>query len=108
MSESDVEVAIARAQAKADQDKGLEERHKKSIGNLNERILSFILVLGIIGLTFVWSISTSTFLIYGSFLLVILFIILWGVIQIRRLEQIKEQRRQQAKDSQSTDRKFKS
>ena len=93
------EEGIARAQARAAQAggaAGLDEFHKGSVSYLNERILTFLLIVGVVGLFVLWATAKSPWLLYGSLVAVIVLVILWGVARVRRRDAIERQRAREA------------
>lgn len=90
------EEGIFRAQAVAAKDSGLQERQKKGIASLDERIFVFILAFGLIALVIVWTMATSPLLLYGSLAGVILVVIIWGTVRIKRIERIRQERDREA------------
>lgn len=93
------EEGIARVQMA--QKDGLRDYHKRSVLHLDDRIQTAIFALVFLGLIVVWATATSPYLIYGSLLVGILVIILWGLVRIKRIQQIKQQRELQVKQMQS-------
>ena len=95
------EEGIARAQASAARAQGnggnqLRTHQNRGIAYLDERILTYILAIGLFGLAVLWAVSTSPMVIYGSFAGGILCIMLWGGLRIRRIKRLRRQRQQQA------------
>ena len=100
MSEN-AESGIAQAQAAAakaagKQGDGLSSHQKRGIASLDERVLFFLLLIGIVALVAVWALSTSPWVQYGSLAGGILMIIIWGVMRLRRIERLKRDRERQA------------
>ena len=93
------EEGIARVQMA--QKDGLQDYHKRSVLNLNDRIMAAIFTLAFLGLIVVWATATSPYMVYGSLVAGIVRIILWGVVRIKRIQRIKEQRELQVKQMQS-------
>lgn len=93
------EEGIARVQMA--QKDGLQNYHKRSVLHLDDRILAAIFALAFLGLILVWATATSPYLIYGSLVAGILMLILWGLVRIKRIQQIREQRELQVKQMQS-------
>lgn len=93
------EEGIARVQMA--QKDGLQNYHKRSVLYLDDRILTAILALAFLGLIVVWATATSAYIVYGSLGASILIVILWGVLRIKRIQQIREQRELQVKQMQS-------
>ena len=95
------EGGIARAQAAAAKasgarGEGLAGHQKRGIASLDERVLFFLLVIGIVALVAVWALATSPLVLYGSLAGGVVMIVLWGVIRLRRIEQIKRERVREA------------
>ena len=100
------EDGIARAQAAAakaagKQGDGLAAHQKRGIASLDERALFFLFLIGIVTLVAVWAMATSPLVQYGSLVGGILIIIVWGVMRLRRIEQIKRDREREAEAWQS-------
>ncbi len=94
------EEAIAKAQAAAAKTKGadgLHEHHKSTVSYLNERIVTFLMVMAVIGLTILWMVVESQLVLYGSLIAVILLVVLWGVIRLQQIKKVRLERQQQAK-----------
>jgi len=98
MSEN-AEEAIARVQLA--QKDGLKQVQKRGIENLDSRASTLLLALALLGLILVWATASSPYIIYGSFAALILIVILGGVIRIKRIEKLREQRELQVKEAQS-------
>ena len=93
------EEGIARAQAaaaKADTTHGLTETHKRSIVNLNERILVNIGLILFVALVIFWAVTKSATLFYLSIACFILLAMLVGYIKIQSIYQTRSQRSEQA------------
>lgn len=103
---SNAEEGIARVQAAATAAQGtqgsqLRKHHTRSVSYLNERIFTFVFMLSLIGLVVVWATATSTLLLYGSLVGVIVLTILWGVLRVRRIERVRREQALQAKEWQT-------
>ena len=103
---SNAEEGIARAQAAAIKAQGtqggkLREHQGRSVAYLDERVLIYVLAIAFIGLIVVWATTTSALVLYGSFVGVILLTILWGVVRVKRIERIRQERERQTKDWES-------
>ena len=95
------EGGIARAQAAAAKASsargdGLAGHQKRGIASLDERVLFFFFLIGIVALVAVWALTTSPLVQYGSLAGGILMIVLWGVMRLRRIGQIKKERAREA------------
>ena len=100
------EAGIAATQAKAAQNQGsagLGEHHRGTVAYLDERILAFILFVAVIGLGVLWATTRSTLVHYASLAGVILLIVLWGVLRVRRQDAIRRERERAAQAWQSGD-----
>jgi len=93
------EEGIARAQL-AGKD-GIVEHQKRSASNLDDRAFTSLFVGAFIGLIAVWASATSPYLKYGSLLLGILGIILFGVSRVRRIQRLREERERQVQQMRS-------
>ena len=101
MSEN-AEEGIARVQMA--QKDGLQNYHHRSVLYLDDRILTAIFALAFLGLLVVWATATSAYLVYGSLVASILIVILWGVVRIKRIQRLRQQRELQAQQMQSESR----
>ena len=68
---------------------------------MDERIGVFVLALAFIGLLAVWMLAESPIILYGSLIAVIVLLILWGVLRIKRIQSIAQQRAKQAESWES-------
>ena len=96
---NNAEEGIARIQAaavKAGGAAGLKKHHNWNIAYLDERILVFILAIAAVGLIVLWATTSSPLVRYGSFAVVILLTLLWGLVRIKRIEALKRQRENDA------------
>lgn len=93
------EEAIAKAQMKGGA--GIAERQKSGSIFLNERIFIYLGGIAFIGLCMVWATAKSGWILYGSFALLILLVILWGVARVKRIERVKQERAAQARAMQA-------
>ena len=105
---SNAEEGIARIQAAAVKAQGtqgskLREHQERSVTYLDERILTYVLAIAFMGLILVWATTTSPLVLYGSFAGVILLTILWGVMRVKRIDRVRQERERQSKDWQSGD-----
>jgi len=102
---NNAEEGIARVQARAAHEQlaqhdGLRENQKQNIAYLGERIYVYLFAIALLVLLFVWMNTSSVYIFYGSLSLVILFTLLWGVVRIKRIIRIREQRELQVRDTQ--------
>ena len=77
------EEGIFKAQAKSGAGAG---QHRRSITYLDDRILVYLIALGVVGLFVVWLVAKSALVLYGSLAVVLGMIALWGVLKIKRIE----------------------
>ena len=94
-------VQLAATGAKGTQGDRLRKHHSRSIVYLNERILSFIFGVALLGLIVVWATAKSQLVIYGSFVGVILLTIIWGYMRVKRIEKTRLEREHEASSWQS-------
>ena len=99
MGGENAEEGIARIQMA--QKDGLQNYQKRSVLYLDDRILTAIFALAFMGLIVVWATATSPYITYGSLLASILIVILWGVLRIKRIQQVREQRELQVRQMRS-------
>jgi hypothetical protein len=95
---SDAEAGIARIQTAASKGEKLKASHDRSVGYLNERIAVMLSVMSITGLILLWVTATSPVILYGSLAGIIILIFVIGLLQIRRLDRMRQERAQQAEN----------
>ena len=95
----DAEESIARTQLKGGA--GVTEHQKKAVKNLDNRIVTALFALGFMGLMVVWATAKSPLLTYGSLVAAITGTVLFGIVRIRRIERLREERRLQAEQFRS-------
>ncbi|MDJ0778579.1 MAG: hypothetical protein QNJ85_12005 [Gammaproteobacteria bacterium] len=96
---SDPEQGIAQTQIEAARRQGadgLARSQQSSIAYLDERIVMFLCVLGLLGLLVVWATAKSAWLLYGSLALVIALVVFWGYARIQRIERLRAERAREA------------
>ena len=96
---SNAEEGIARVQLA--QKDGLSKRHKRGAANLDDRTSTALLALAFLGLIVVWVTASSPLVIYGSFAAAMVVTVLFGIVRIRRIQQVRKQRELQVKEAQS-------
>ena len=91
---SNAEEGIAKTQLKS----GATVAGQQSwgIAYIDERIFIYLGAIAFVGLCVVWAAAKSAWIIYGSFALTILMVILWGVARIKRLERVRQERAAEA------------
>lgn len=99
---SNEEQGIFQAQSRAASEQlagkdGLREVQRRSIFYLDERIYVYLLAPAVILLFAVWATAKSALLLYGSFGLVIVLTVLWGLARIRGIERKRLERQMQAR-----------
>ena len=99
---SNEEQGIFQSQSRAAREQlagkdGLRELQRRSIFYLDERIYVYLLAPAVILLFAVWATAKSVLLLYGSFGLVILLTLLWGLARIRGIERRRLEREMQAR-----------
>ena len=99
MGGENAEEGIARLQMA--QKDGLKNYQKRSVLYLDDRILTAIFALAFLGLVVVWATASSPYITYGSLVASILIVILWGVLRIKRIQKVREQRELQVRQMQS-------
>ena len=105
---SNAEQGIGQTQIKADgsrlaQGEDLQDRHDSSITYLNDRIFLYLGAIAFLGLLVVWATASSALILYGSFGIAILLVVLWGLLRIQRIKRITEDRARQVAAMQSDD-----
>jgi hypothetical protein len=96
------EQGIFHTQAKAASEQlggkdGLRELQKRGVFYLDERIYVYLLALAAAGLCVVWATASSVLVLYGSFGLVIVLTLLWGVARVRGIDSQRRERELQAR-----------
>jgi hypothetical protein len=84
------EESIARTQLKGTD--GVGERQNRGIAYLDERILIYLGAIAFVLLCVVWATIPSPLILYGSLVFVILQVVLWGVVRIKRIERTRQER----------------
>ena len=90
------EEGIAKAQARG----GLSSTEQQALrdSNFSDRILTFLVTLGFFGLVVVWMTATSDLLVYGSFVGAMALFIVFGLLKMKRIERIRQERQRQASE----------
>ena len=95
------EEAIARVQAEVVNSQGLQEHHKSTIVYLGERTFIYMFALAFICLVIVWTTTSSSYITYVLFSIVILTPLIWGLVRLKKIHKIKLKRELQVKEMQS-------
>lgn len=98
------EAGIAKTQmtsASGNQGEQMQQYQQRSIAYLDERIITMLLALAIIGLVIVWTTASSKLVLYGSLAGVLLLTVTWGVARVKGIEHKRQQRVQEAEAWQS-------
>tara|TARA_B100000315_G_scaffold182814_1_gene171740 strand:- start:1285 stop:1599 length:315 start_codon:yes stop_codon:yes gene_type:complete len=95
------EEAIARVQAEVVNTQGLQEHHKSTIVYLGERTFIYMFALAFICLVIVWTTTSSSYITYVLFSIVILTPLVWGLARLKKIHKIKLKRELQVKEMQS-------
>jgi len=93
------EEGIARVQL-AGKD-GVAQHQKRGASNLHDRTFTSLFAIAFVGLIAVWASAKSPYLTYGSLLVAILGIILYGVLRVRRIQRIRAEQERQVQQMQS-------
>ena len=99
--DGNTEGAIARVQAEAVHTQGLQNHHKSTIVYLGERTFIYMFALAFIGLVIVWATTSSSYITYVLFAIVILIPLIWGLVRLKKIHKIKLKRELQVKEMQS-------
>ena len=91
------EESIARTQMKGGNSVG--KLQSRGIGNLDDRILTYLAGIALILLCVVWATVSSPLILYGSLVFVISQTIMWGVARIKLIEQVRLERARQAESA---------
>ncbi len=95
------EEAIARVQAEVVNTQGIQEHHKSTIVYLGERTFIYMFALAFICLVIVWTTTSSSYITYVLFSIVILTPLIWGLVRLKKIHKIKLKRELQVKEMQS-------
>ena len=95
------EESIARVQAEVVNTQGLQEHHKSTIVYLGERTFIYMFALSFICLVIVWTTTSSSYITYVLFSIVILTPLIWGLVRLKKIHKIKLKRELQVKEMQS-------
>ena len=98
--DGNTEEAIARVQTEAAHTQGLQKHHKSTIVYLGERTFIYMFALAFIGLVIVWATTSSSYITYVLFSIVILIPLIWGLARLKSIHKIKVQRESQVKEMQ--------
>ena len=99
--DGNTEEAIARVQAEVVNTQGLQEHHKSTIVYLGERTFIYMFALAFICLVIVWTTTSSSYITYVLFSIVILIPLIWGLVRLKKIHKIKLKRELQVKEMQS-------
>ena len=99
--DGNAEEAIARVQSEAVYTQGLQNHHKSTIVYLGERTFIYMFALVFISLAIVWATTSSSYITYVLFSIVILISLIWGLAHLRSIHKIKVKREFQVKEIQS-------
>tara|TARA_B100001146_G_scaffold222138_1_gene233977 strand:+ start:41 stop:355 length:315 start_codon:yes stop_codon:yes gene_type:complete len=99
--DGNTEEAIARVQAEVVNTQGLQEHHKSTIVYLGERTFIYMFALAFICLVIVWTTTSSSYITYVLFSIVILTPLIWGLVRLKKIHKIKLKRELQVKEMQS-------
>jgi|TARA_B110000467_G_scaffold90737_1_gene82030 hypothetical protein len=99
--DGNTEEAIARVQAEVVNTQGLQEHHKSTIVYLGERTFIYMFALSFICLVIVWTTTSSSYITYVLFSIVILTPLIWGLVRLKKIHKIKLKRELQVKEMQS-------
>ena len=93
------EEALARVQAEAANAQGVQKHHKSTLDYISERIFTYIFGIAFIILLIAWLTAPA----YIKYLLSAFFILIpliWGLLSLKRIQNIKKKRDLQVKDIQ--------
>ena len=99
--DGNTEEAIARVQTEAAHTQGLQKHHKSTIVYLGERTFIYMFALAFICLVIVWTTTSSSYITYVLFSIVILTPLIWGLVRLKKIHKIKLKRELQVKEMQS-------
>ena len=99
--DGNTEEAIARVQTEAAHTQGLQKHHKSTIVYLGERTFIYMFALAFISLVIVWATTSSSYITYMLFAIVILIPLIWGLVRLKKIHKIKLKRELQVKEMQS-------
>ena len=96
--------AVARAQAEAANAQGVQKHHKSTLDYISERILTYLFGIVFIGLVIAW-LTAPAYITYLLSAAVILIALIWSLVRLKRIHEIKLKRELQVKEMQSESRK---
>ena len=99
--DGNTEEAIARVQTEDAHTQGLQNHHKSTIVYLGERTFIYMFALAFISLVIVWATTSSSYITYVLFSIVILTPLIWGLVRLKKIHKIKLKRELQVKEMQS-------
>ena len=99
--DGNTEEAIARVQTEDAHTQGLQNHHKSTIVYLGERTFIYMFALAFICLVIVWTTTSSSYITYVLFSIVILTPLIWGLVRLKKIHKIKLKRELQVKEMQS-------
>ena len=99
--DGNTEESIDRVQTEAAHTQGIQNHHKSTIVYLGERTFIYMFALAFICLVIVWTTTSSSYITYVLFSIVILTPLIWGLVRLKKIHKIKLKRELQVKEMQS-------
>ena len=98
------EEALAGVQTEAANAEVFQKHHKSTLVYISERILTYLFGIVFIGLVIAW-LTAPAYITYLLSATVILIALIWGLVRLKRIHEIKLKRELQVKEMQSESRK---
>ena len=98
------EEAVARLQAESANAQGVQKHQKSTLVYISERILRYLFWIVFIGLVIAW-LTAPAYITYLLSAAVILIALIWLLVRLKRIHEIKLKREWQVKEMQSESRK---
>ena len=98
------EDAVARVQAEAANVQGVQKHHRSTLVYISERIFTYMFGIAFISLVIAW-LTAPAYIMYLLSAAVILIALIWGLVRLKRIHEIKLKIELQVKEMQSESRK---
>ena len=98
------EESVARVHSEAANAQGVQKHHKSTLVYKSERIFTYMFGIAFISLVITW-LTGPTYITYLLSAVVILIALIWGLVRLKRIHEIKLKRELQVKEMQSESRK---
>ena len=98
------EEAVARVQAEAANVQGVQKHHRSTLVYISERIFTYMFGIAFLSLVIAW-LTAPAYITYLLSAVVILIALIWGLVRLKRIHEIKLKRELQVIGMQSESRK---